>query len=283
MARTQRPAGTHPSPPGPVTPPAPGSVRARAARRAGPGPLAGAAAVAALALAGCGGVTAAQSVTTSADSSSVRAPAAVAASHLLCARPGAVSQVAIARTGTLPRVLPGPLAGSAAAPLPRLAMPRLPAKPARTPGPGTTVVPGMSVGPREPIEMRPPAARTVVRSSARARDLARALCGLPPFPHVPVNCPALIAGYYRLSFTADGRRLPVVTVQDTGCQTVTGLGTVRQAATRPGFWALLSGLAGPPAGLPVHLPGLPVHLPGLPVHLPGQPVSPAGPNRPLVS
>jgi hypothetical protein len=238
------------------------------------GPLAGAAAVAALALAGCGSVTAAQSAAQSASTSSASAPAAVAASRQLCARPGAVSQVVITRTGVLPRVLPAGgdrPAGSAASatPVPRKDMPRLPAKPAQTPGPGTPVAPGTSPGPRVPIVIRPHSVTVVVRSAAKARALARAACGLPPFARVPVNCPALIVGSYRLAFTADGRRLPVVTVQDTGCQTVTGLGTVRTASTRPAFWKLLASLAGRTFELPVHLPGIPV--------------SPGGPYRPLAS
>jgi hypothetical protein len=109
-----------------------------------------------------------------------------------------------------------------------------------------------------------------VTSGAKARALARSVCGLPAFPRGPVNCPALLSGSYRLSFTADGRKLPVVTVQETGCQTVTGLGTVRTAATRPGFWKLLSGLAGRPFDQPVHLPGTPVS--------PGGPLQPRTPR-----
>jgi hypothetical protein len=240
------------------------------------GPVVGAAAVAALALAGCGSVTA-QSAAPAADSSSAPAPAPIAPSHLLCARPGAVSQVAIARTGLMPRVLPAHQfepAGSAPSAPTRKDLTTLPPLPYQRPGPGVPVPPGTSFTPAppgpsaEPIRTRPPAASTLVTNPAKARALARSVCGLPAFPRVPVNCPALFAGTYRLSFTADGRKLPVVTVLDSGCQTVTGLGTIRTAVTRPGFWKLLSSLAGGP-----------IEGPG---HLPGGPVSPGGPFLPRV-
>jgi hypothetical protein len=296
VARTQRPAGTNPSPQRAASPPATHGSRAQGsspAQRDSParrrsrdqagqhrGPVAGAAAVAALALAGCGSVTAAQSAAQAPDSSSATAPAAIAPSHLLCAGPGAVSQVAIVRTGLLPRVLPAQQnepAGSRPTAPPRKDIVRLPPQPYQTPGPGVPVPPGTSftpapprpsAGPSEPIRPRPPSASTLVTSAAKARALAWSVCGLPAFPRVPVNCPALIAGTYRLSFTADGRKLPVVTVLDSGCQTVTGLGTVRTAATRPGFWKLLSGLAGGPIEEPGHLPGAPVS--------PGGPFLPRG-------
>jgi len=64
-------------------------------------------------------------------------------------------------------------------------------------------------------------------------------------------------GVYQLTFTADGRQLPTVTVQDTGCQTVTGAGVVRTAISRPAFWALLTKAAGPAVRWPVHLPPAP--------------------------
>jgi hypothetical protein len=203
-------------------------------------PLIGAAATAALALAlaGCGSMTAAESASTSSagtgSSSAGPSPAdPVAASRLLCARPAAVSRVVIARAGIAPRI-PQPVRGAR------------PAGSAATPSSTAT-----------PVVGRPPAAMTVVTSAAKAQTLARTVCALPRFPREPVNCPALVAGFYRLTFTADGRQLPVVTVQDTGCQTVTGLGMVRTAAGRVAFWKVLDQLAGQPIQLPVHLPGNP--------------------------
>jgi hypothetical protein len=79
-----------------------------------------------------------------------------------------------------------------------------------------------------------------VASPARARAVARALCGLPLMPRGIFNCPNLVAGTtYLLRFTAGGRRLPAVTIEATGCEVVTGIGPARRAATSPGFWRVL--------------------------------------------
>lgn len=92
-----------------------------------------------------------------------------------------------------------------------------------------------------------------VPTPARARAVARALCGLPQFPHGFIGCPALLGGTtYLLFFTADGRRLPAVSIDATGCETVTGVGPVRWASTSPGFWRTLATAAGiSPPGRPV--------------------------------
>jgi hypothetical protein len=83
--------------------------------------------------------------------------------------------------------------------------------------------------------------RVSVATPARARAVARALCALPLFPQGIVHCPALLLGTtYLLRFTADGRRLPAVTVEATGCEAVTGVGPTRQAARSPGFWRTLA-------------------------------------------
>ena len=94
--------------------------------------------------------------------------------------------------------------------------------------------------------------QVIVTNATHARAVAAALCALPKMPGGVVNCPNEILGTtYRLTFTAAGRPLPVVTVQATGCQAVTGLGPVRRVATKPAFWRVLGnaiGLygAGPP-------------------------------------
>jgi hypothetical protein len=92
-----------------------------------------------------------------------------------------------------------------------------------------------------------------VSSPAQARAVARALCALPAMPAGVVNCPAMFAGTtYQLNFTLAGRRLPTVTIEATGCQTVTGVGPVRRADTSPGFWRVLATSAGiGPPGRPV--------------------------------
>jgi hypothetical protein len=96
-----------------------------------------------------------------------------------------------------------------------------------------------------------------VTSPSKVHALALAVCGLPKFPSEPISCPALFDGSYQLTFTADGRKLPTVVIQDSGCQTVTGAGVVRTVAGRAAFWKLLTKLAGPPVHPPGHLPGEP--------------------------
>jgi hypothetical protein len=135
--------------------------------------------------------------------------------------------------------------------------------------------------------------RTTVISPAHARAVARALCALPATPHGIFNCPALFPGTsYQLHFTADGRALPVVTIQATGCETVTGVGQPRRAIS-PAFWRVLATAAGlSPPGRPAFTePGCQPH--GYPTKIDGCPalsqpasgiqpggVQPGGPNVP---
>jgi hypothetical protein len=80
-----------------------------------------------------------------------------------------------------------------------------------------------------------------ITTPARARAAARALCALPPFPRGVFNCPALIVGTsYLLRFTVDGRLLPAVSIEATGCEVVTGVGPARWAVKSPGFWRALA-------------------------------------------
>jgi hypothetical protein len=80
-----------------------------------------------------------------------------------------------------------------------------------------------------------------VTSPAQARAAARALCTLPSLPHGVHSCPNLTLGStYLLRFTADGRQLPAVSIEATGCEIVTGVGSARWAATSPAFWRTLA-------------------------------------------
>jgi hypothetical protein len=83
--------------------------------------------------------------------------------------------------------------------------------------------------------------QVIVASPARARAAARAVCGLPSLPRGVFHCPNLTVGStYLLRFTADGRQLPAVSIESTGCEVVTGVGLARWAAKSPGFWRALA-------------------------------------------
>jgi hypothetical protein len=76
-----------------------------------------------------------------------------------------------------------------------------------------------------------------VTSMRQVRSAARAVCALPRLP-AGANCPAIAAGFHRLTFTAGRRKFSAVTVQDVGCKLATGLKTMRQA-DKPRFWKLI--------------------------------------------
>jgi hypothetical protein len=82
--------------------------------------------------------------------------------------------------------------------------------------------------------------QVTVTDPAIVRAVARALCGLPDMPRGVYHCPALLLGTaYTLHFSVGGRPLPVVIINSTGCETVTGVGPVRRATSRE-FWQVLS-------------------------------------------
>ncbi len=142
----------------------------------------------------------------------------------LCAAPGSVTQVAITRVTPAAQQLPS--------------------------GPGADAAPSPTA---------------LVKGAPQAQQLAKALCALPAMPAArPLHCPDLSTGSYRLVFTADGKALPAVTAQPTGCETIVGAGVTRTAASEPTFSRLLATMGGV---LP--LPGV-GHLPGVPVSTGGQ-------------
>jgi len=137
-------------------------------------------------------------------------------------------------------------------------------------------------GPRVPQAQTGSPRPVTALSPAQARAVARALCALPAMPHGILNCPALFPGTnYQLHFAADGRALPVVTIEATGCGTVTGVGHVRQALSS-GFWRVLATAAGlsPPGRAVFSSPGCEPH--GYPTKINGCPAlsEPAGGLQP---
>jgi predicted small secreted protein len=100
------------------------------------------------------------------------------------------------------------------------------------------------LGPRVPEAQTAFPRQYAVIGPAGARAVARALCVLPVMPRGIMSCPAMFPGTsYQLHFTAAGRPLPAVTLEATGCDTVTGAGQVRRA-TSAAFWRVLATAAG---------------------------------------
>jgi hypothetical protein len=95
----------------------------------------------------------------------------------------------------------------------------------------------------QPGHVLPPAL-AVVTAAASVRALAKALCALPRMGKGVVECPALFEGSLTLRFTAAGRRLPAVTIQESGCEIVTGLGPARSVSKSPAFWTVLAKAVG---------------------------------------
>jgi hypothetical protein len=83
-----------------------------------------------------------------------------------------------------------------------------------------------------------------VTNQALIRDVIRALCALPVTPPGVYHCPALLLGTaYSLRFLVGSRPLPLVTIDSTGCEAVTGVGPARRV-TSAGFWQVLSAVLG---------------------------------------
>jgi hypothetical protein len=124
-------------------------------------------------------------------------------------------------------------------------------------------IPSLSqLGQSKPVPRAVP--QITVRDRAKARALASAVCGLPAMPHGVLSCPIDVGGGYRLTFTASGWTLRPVTVEATGCESVTGAGPAqadtarpgagptRWVARTPGFWPRFAQLTGIRA--PAHSP-----------------------------
>lgn len=80
-------------------------------------------------------------------------------------------------------------------------------------------------------------AKVTVRSPAKVRSVAQAACALPPMPSKPISCPADSGIFYRLTFTASGRKLTTVSADVSGCRMTRGLGRPRLAVNT--FWHVL--------------------------------------------
>jgi hypothetical protein len=68
--------------------------------------------------------------------------------------------------------------------------------------------------------------QVTLTGTTQVRAMVAALCALPPMP-TGHACPVTAGGSVRLVFAAGPRSFPPVTVQESGCRSVTGMGATR--------------------------------------------------------
>ena len=94
------------------------------------------------------------------------------------------------------------------------------------------------------VVSRTASARTVtLRGATQIQAMVAALCALPPVP-AGQHCAVASAGSVRLVFAAGPRGFPPVTVQESGCRSVTGMGATRSWSGSSQFGALLDEAVG---------------------------------------
>jgi hypothetical protein len=82
-----------------------------------------------------------------------------------------------------------------------------------------------------------------LHGATQVRALATALCTLPPMASGR-SCPAAPGGSVRLVFAAGEQGFPPVSVQESGCRSVTGAGPVRSWSASSPFGQQLSEAVG---------------------------------------
>jgi hypothetical protein len=94
------------------------------------------------------------------------------------------------------------------------------------------------------VVSRTASARVVtLRGATQVQAMVAALCALPPVP-AGQHCAAASAGSVRLVFAAGARSFPPVTVRESGCHSVTGMGATRSWSGSSQFGALLDEAVG---------------------------------------
>ena len=102
---------------------------------------------------------------------------------------------------------------------------RAPAAAAGTPAGGALCAAGQ--GADRVVVSRTASPRQVTLTGAtQVQAMVAALCALPPMP-AGQHCAATSAGSIRLVFAAGQRSFPPVTLQESGCRSVTGMGATR--------------------------------------------------------
>ena len=91
---------------------------------------------------------------------------------------------------------------------------------------------------------RTASARAVtLRGATQVQAMVAALCALPPVS-AGQHCAAASAGSVRLVFAVGPRSFPPVTVRESGCRSVTGMGVTRSWSGSSQFGALLDEAVG---------------------------------------
>lgn len=113
---------------------------------------------------------------------------------------------------------------------------------AATPAGGSLCADGRSAD--RVVVSRTASARTVtLRGATQVQAMVAALCALPPVP-AGQHCAAGSAGSVRLVFAAGPRTFAPVTVGESGCRSVTGMGATRSWSGASQFGALLDEAVG---------------------------------------
>jgi hypothetical protein len=119
---------------------------------------------------------------------------------------------------------------------------KAPAAAAETPAGGSLCADGRSAD--RVVVSRTASARAVtLRGATQVQAMVAALCALPPGP-AGQHCAAASAGSVRLVFAAGPRSFPPVTVRESGCRSVTGMGATRSWSGSSQFGALLDEAVG---------------------------------------
>ena len=119
---------------------------------------------------------------------------------------------------------------------------KAPAATAATPAGGPLCADGRSAD--RVVVSRTASARAVtLRGATQVQAMVAALCALPPVT-AGQHCAAASAGSVRLVFAAGPRSFPPVTVRESGCRSVTGMGATRSWSGSSQFGALLDEAVG---------------------------------------
>jgi hypothetical protein len=94
-----------------------------------------------------------------------------------------------------------------------------------TPAGGTLCADGHSAD-RVVVSRSASPRQVTLTGTTQVRTMVAALCALPPMP-AGHACPVTSGGSVRLVFAAGPQSFPPVTVQESGCRSVTGIGATR--------------------------------------------------------